>query len=434
MTHKSNMSSKVLKALTTMALALPAIQCTKGETAITNAQSDFRYTRVNEGSNHYQIDIYQVTLAMALAPNMDISVRANQDVMSGESVYAYERQDLRTVGGSPSTLVAARTYNSIQDKRSVADVTVRYFGDEYHVAIGGGASEENFYESLTAHFQLTNEFNKSNTELSWGYSVSNDSIRPSLSTYSTYLPYQRVQTRQGKLSQRFNVDLKQDLTKTTLAQAGLEFIADRGYLDDPYKIVFVNGNPMRSDPDGAGQTGPLDAFGSHFVRDRRPDCKGTLAANIKLIQHITPLNASVHLGYRFANNTWDIKSNTFTIYYYQDLGESWQVVPSFRYYTQGEAYFYSMAFDFIGNAPFPSKPINSTGPASSDYRLGKYGSLTAELKVHYKFLADQSAKLTLIAGTINRRNNFYWGRKPYPLNPDNDFKTFYFSLGLSLKF
>jgi len=130
----------------------------------------------------------------------------------------------------------------------------------------------------------------------------------------------------------------------------------------------------------------------------------------------------------------NIKSHTFNLDYYQELGSDLEVVPSVRYYTQGEAYFYAMTFDAIGTSPYPSKRITASNPVSSDYRLAKFGSFTGELKVHCKFMADKSGKLTVAIGHINRRNKFHWGRKPYPFNPDNDNKTYYGSMGLSFVF
>jgi hypothetical protein len=439
MTTKSTLSAKAVKALTTVALTLPGIQNARSEAVITKPQTDLMYTRVDEGKDHYKIDIYMAQLSIALSHNMDLSVRANEDVMSGASSFGYLPSIIRDPNGSFSELVAGRSGNSIQDKRSAADVNVRYFGDEYHVGVGGSLSEENFYESQTLHLQLTHEFNKTNSELSCGYSVSNDSIYPTPDSDTSSAPFTRLRTRQGKLTQRVNVDFKQDLGKTTTAQAGLEFIADKGYLDDPYKASVVWGVPNRFDADGGGEsvfpaflTGlPGDAA---IVRDRRPSYKGALATSIKLIQYITPLNSAVHVGYRFAQNTWSIKSHTVTLTYFQELGDDWQIIPSLRYYSQSEAYFYAMAFDFIGGAPFPSKRINNTGPASSDYRLGKFGSLGEELKILYKFMDDKSGKVTFSLGHIKRRNKYYLGRKPYPLNPDNEFRTLYGSIGLSYVF
>lgn len=446
MTTKSNLSSTALKALTTMALTLPGIHHARCETVMSKPQSDFGMTHVNEGKNHYKIDVYMAQLGIPLTPKMDLTITANQDVMTGASSFGYEPGGFRHPELQPSTLVAGRSSNSIHDHRSAGDVNVRYFGDEYHVGVGATLSEENFYESQTVHLKLTNEWNKSNTELSWGYSFSNDSIKPTIdNSQDPGFPLARVKTRQGKLTQRFTLDLRQDLTKTSLAQAGVEFTANRGYLDDPYKGSFVWGNPNREGADGGGQVylpaapfGPFDPAvfpeGLSGIRDSRPDYKGALAANIKLIQYLTPLHAALHIDYRFASSTWDVKSHTLSIDYFQELGDSWQVIPSFRYYTQSEAYFYAMAFDAVGTAPFPSKRIGSTGPASSDYRLGKFGSLTSELKVRYRFMADKSGKLTFVFGHINRRNMFYLGSKPYPINTDNDFKTYYGSLGLSFVF
>jgi hypothetical protein len=430
---QENMSTKALKTLTTLALTLPGTQMAKAEAPISKPQADFRYTRFNEGRKRYEIDVYQAQLGLALGPAMDLMVKAGQEVMSGATSVFYAPAIYTTRTASPSTLLETRSGSSIQDKRSTGDITVRFFGDDYNVAVGVGISEEDDYESQTYHAQLKNEFNKSNTELTFGFSFSNDSIKPvPLASSPTSL---RTLKRQARKGYQFQVALKQDLSTTTLVQGNLEFIGDRGFLDDPYKLVFIYGNPNRQEA-AVLQPGRGSPFAVPVTLDgdHRPAYRGTLASGIRFVQHIKPLNSSIHLGYRFVKNTWGIRSHTINLDYYQQLGDSWEVIPTFRYYTQGAAYFYAMAFDALGNAPFPSKRIGSTGPASSDYRLAKFGSITGELKLHYKFMADQSGKFTLAFGLINRRNNFYWGNKPNPLNPTNDFKTYYSSVGLSFVF
>jgi hypothetical protein len=437
MSKKSKVSSTALKTLTTIALTLPGIQIARSESVITSPQTDLRYNRYDEGKLHYKIDVYQALLAFALSPKMDMTFKANQDVMTGASSYGYGPELLADPNGSATKLVPLRSGATIVNKRSAGDVNVRYFGDDYHFDMGGGISEENFYESLTFHTQYSKDFNKSNSEVTMGYSVSNDSIKPTPNSYTALLPLIRPPTRQGKVTQRAHLDVRQDLSTTSLVQAGVEFIADKGYMNDPYKVSFVYGDPNRVNTNEflipPGVFNPYPVFAGLLI-DLRPDYKGTLATSAKFIQYISSLNSSIHLGFRFAKNTWDIKSYTFNIDYHQDVGDSWQFVPSVRYYTQSEAYFYAMTFTAQGTSPFPSKPIGNTGPASSDYRLAKFGSLTGELKVHYKFMQDQPAKLTIVGGYINRRNQYYWGKKPYPLNPDNDYKTYYGSIGISFVF
>jgi hypothetical protein len=429
MTTPKNISGKTLKSLTTLALALPGIQSTSAESLITRAKTDFRYTRYDEGKNRYKIDVYQGELMLPLGPKMDLVVKAGQDVMSGATVATYLPASFYGVD-QDLTLIPSRSGATVYDKRGTGDINVRFFGDDYNVGVGAGISEENDYESKTLHIQHQKEFNKGNTELTWGYSFSDDAIK-FVTFANTNFPA-RDTKRHAKNTHRFNVSVKQDLTTTSLVQGGIEFIADKGYMDDQYRVVLIYGDPKRAD-----QTGflPINGAPTYISHDHRPDYRGTLAGSVRFVQYITPLKASVHLGYRYVRNTWDIQSHTVNLDYHQEMGDAWEVVPSVRYYTQSAAYFYAMAFDALGNSPLAAKkPITSTSYASSDWRLAQYGSITGELKVHYKFLADQSAKFTAVVGLIDRRNSFCWGAKANPRNPTNDFKTHYMSVGLSFMF
>lgn len=437
MRTKKDISGKALKALSALALTLPGIQEAHSEAQIIKPKTDFRYTRYDEGTDRYKIDVYQAQLGIALGAKADLTVKASKDVMSGASPVFTEPANLINPNASPANLVELRSSPTIKDERNIGDINLRFFGDDYNIGFGVGVSQENDYESQTYHTQLTNEFNKGNTVLTSGYSFSNDTVRPEPFRLANIIPLERLTRRTKKVTHQFSMSLKQDLSITALIQGIVQFIADKGYLSDPYKAIFIYGNPNRS---GSSPVPPIPQFGNPFPdfitydHDKRPDYRGTLAGSLLYVQHISPLKSSLHLGYRFVKNTWNIRSHTLSADYYHPLGEAWEVIPSLRYYTQGDAYFYAMAFDALGTAPFPAKSIDSTSSASSDYRLAKFGSITAEIKFQYKFMADQSGKLTLSFGVIDRKNQYYWGRKPNPANPSNNFKTHYGSLGVSFVF
>ena len=55
--------------------------------------------------------------------------------------------------------------------------------------------------------------------------------------------------------------------------------------------------------------------------------------------------------------------------WYQNIHANLQLVPSFRYYSQGQANFYE-----------PITGLITSGERSSDFRLSPYGAVTAGLK------------------------------------------------------
>jgi hypothetical protein len=309
-------------------------------------------------------------------------------------------------------------------------VKPRFFGEDYHVGVKAGLSEESDYESKTIGIEYQKDLNKQNTALIFGYSFSNDAVKAT--EQANGLNLMRDTGRHELNTHRFSASIKQDLSTTSLAIAGIEFITDRGFLNDPYKIAFIWGNAVGLRSGAYYYLAPL--IPGTAVLDRRPKYRGTLGGNVKFIQKIVPLDSAIHFGYRYVQNTWSIKSHTFNVDYHQQFGSSFEVVPSVRYYAQTEAYFYAMAFDIVGGAPFPAKRIYGNEPASSDYRLGRYGSIAGELMFNYKFLKTQAAKFTAAFGVIDRRNRYYCGAKSYPANPDNNFKTLYGSVGLKYTF
>jgi hypothetical protein len=427
---KQNKYSFACKSLMSVAMALPGIRSAKADSVITRPQSDFLYTRYDEGRSLYQIDTYQSTLKIPLGPKMDLVVNASRDVMSGATPFYYHPANLDAPAGPVTTLSEVRSSPTIYDERSVGSFNIRFFGDDYNVSTGAGVSVEHDYESKTLNLQYQKDFNKKNTELTWGYSLSDDAVKP---IQFPLLPTGRRTNRNAKITHTFSFSLRQDLSKQSLIQGNIQFIADKGFLSDPYKMSFIKGD-ARGRP-GATALNNNGLIGQYVTAyDLRPSYRGTLATSVQFVQYVEPVDASLHLEYRYAQNTWDIRSHTFSLAYHQALGDDWEIVPNFRYYTQKEAYFYAMAFDIVGNAPFPAKFIGKQDVASSDYRLAKFGSITSELKINYKFLADKSGKMTFVIGKINRRNNYYWGKNPDPINPNNNFRAFYMSAGLGFTF
>ena len=77
------------------------------------------------------------------------------------------------------------------------------------------------------------------------------------------------------------------------------------------------------------------------------------------------MNASVEASYRFYHDSYGIIANTVGVEWFQKIGQSAVVSPSFRYYRQGAAHFYGIQFP--GDPNFD--PAHVPTYYSSDYRL-----------------------------------------------------------------
>ncbi len=136
-----------------------------------------------------------------------------------------------------------------------------------------------------------------------------------------------------------------------------------GYLSDPYKLVFFVGD------------------GTH--PDVRPQEKFQYAWLTRYVRHFEQLNsAALHADYRFYADDWGINAHTFELNWNQPLGDGWQIVPRFRYYSQDQADFYQPYFNanqLVGG----SQQANFY---SSDYRLAGFGTLTGGIKMVKEFL------------------------------------------------
>jgi hypothetical protein len=85
-------------------------------------------------------------------------------------------------------------------------------------------------------------------------------------------------------------------------------------------------------------------------------------------------SASLHADSRVAWNSWGQRSLTLELAWYQGLRDGWQLVPGLRYYSQNRARFYAPFFNADSGQYF-----------SSDYRLGGFGALSANLNLRKRF-------------------------------------------------
>jgi Protein of unknown function (DUF3570) len=291
------------------------------------------------------------------------------------------------------------------ETRKQGDFKLTYEWDEAAVDVGGGISIEPDYESRFSNLGARFDFNQKLTTLNLGLSYTNSETHAIIDHDAA--PYIKT-IRYGDLGQTkneggtlrllanrqdwaANVGLTQVLSPSALIQGNVSYSRGSGYMANPYKVVtaifldtqapdcgdiFCDGRP------GDVLTGALRSF-----LEVRPEIRNQWTLSGRYVQHINPLDAALHLDYRFATDDWGINAHTFEADWVQPLGNGWTVTPRVRYYSQDAADFYQPFFVVNQRNSGNDRTDASRLPKaySSDQRLSGYGALSGGISISKQF-------------------------------------------------
>ncbi len=303
--------------------------------------------RADIGYHYYDGGGVEVDGAMML-------VRKN---FSGKySVYGGYHHDSIS-GASPDVLAGASKYDEDRDEYTLGGT---YLRDNTLMDLSYTYSDEDDYESNMASFDVSHEAFGALTKVNIGASIGSDDVeRVDLPSFAEDLD--RYSFRAG---------ISQVITETFAMAFDYEATVEEGFLNNPYRFVFVNGVSLGS--------------GSEEYPDTRTGQAYSLKG-IKYWQH----RASTSLGYRFYRDTWDIRSSTVDLNYSQYIGNQWVVDVYGRYYTQDEADFFSDNFSTRLRYMARDKELSSF----DSFALG--GRIRYDLFKDYKMLRAASLNLAV---------------------------------------
>jgi hypothetical protein len=314
-------------------------------------------------------------------------VDVNWDTYDGTSVAFKRDARLVHVMGSASP-----------ETRRQAQAKLGYEWDDAAVNLGGGVSLEPDYLSRFINVSGRRDLNHKLTTLNWGASYTWSDIHASLeaNTAADWVAYAgKIRLNNGARTlfgargdASISVGVTQVLNKSAVLEASLGYTRSEGYLANPYKAVLL----AFDDPDQIVDSTGLRAVLLHGVLEKRPNLRSQLNGELRYVQYIDRLGASLHLDYRYYHDDWGIDAHTFDAAWYQPLGAGWLASAGVRYYSQSQANFYRPYFLF--NEAFPIKfPRNPELPPqvdfsqvpityySSDERLSGFGTLSGRLAV-----------------------------------------------------
>ncbi|MEC9359893.1 MAG: DUF3570 domain-containing protein [Pseudomonadota bacterium] len=349
-----------LAALTAAALALPAVQAS-AQFRDEAQQLSVRYSSYGEGDlpaaqpeqSRFDIDIWQLRYGTPILERSRLTIDGQYETLSGASPWFIEPDE----NGDPVQIMSGAT---IDEARGSLGLDLRSYGEGREYAVSLGGSVEDDYSSINlgidGHFELPGK----QSSLSLGIGSSRDQIEPT-DGGSTRYPQRPVS--EDKSSYDAVLGFTYILNPVTVVQTGLSLSRSSGYLSDPYKLAYV-----------AGEIRP----------DARPDARNELAWTTRLRYRITAWAGSLHLDYRYFDDSWGIRSHTVDFALHKDFGTRLSLAPHLRWYSQSQAKFYQPYF----------LAERDDGYYSSDYRLSPYGAVTVGLDLSWRF-GEQALRLSL---------------------------------------
>jgi hypothetical protein len=292
--------------------------------------------QVLEGDpRRYHVDTQQFSLDTVLGNRNTLNVNAVHEVMSGSSPWYLlpgpDHKPLEVLSGA-----------TIRDHRNAMTASLTHdSGGNDTRTFSASYSQERDYHATALGAERTLPLNSALT-LGFGGSYSHDLLRP-----TDALLFHRIERAQKNTASMFG-SLSWVLNKSAVIETGVQLNYQTGDLSDPYKLVVV---------------------GSRLDADTRPARRSEVAWLVRY-RYAVNADAALHADARMAANSWGQRSLTLELAWYQSLRDGWQLIPGVRYYTQDSARFYAPFFDDANERYF-----------SSDYRLGGFGAVAANLNV-----------------------------------------------------
>ena len=366
-----------------------------------DTRTDLGMTRIDASVLFYQEDggrvrtIEPVVAATLNASNGDVlSVKLTADTLTGATpngaapwsaaqtftTPAHAPGTTTTVTGSsggstlvtiPGTGTVVRQYTTpahqlpvdlgFRDQREAIDVGyAMQWTPDTKLSLGGGASIERDYTSLSASLGASHDFNHKNTTVSAVFNFEYDLSRPFFGTPTAFTVMNGEAKGPNESKNVYNAVLgvTQVINRRWLAQLNYSIGTTNGYQTDPYRVISV------VDPTGA----PLQ-----YLYENRPSSRVRQSVYFGNKIAVGPTFADVSA--RYYHDSWGISSITLAGSERIPLVNGFYIEPEARYYHQTAA-------NFFHNYIFASQPLPSF--ASSDSRLDRFSAVTFGAKAGIK--------------------------------------------------
>jgi hypothetical protein len=225
----------------------------------------------------------------------------------------------------------------VEDTRMGANVELYGIAGAHHLSGKLSYSTEDDYESIGMALSDGIQIGESGTTLTLGGAYTQDRIDV------IYLD-----ARESKRTIDAIVGIHQIINARTVLQANYAVGKISGFLNDPYKVVELNGI---------------------LVPERRPGDRDRQVAYVALTRSVDALRGVAEASFRRYDDSFDITGTTLSLAWFQRVGDGWIVRPRLRWHHQDAASFYDVRFS--GEPEY----------YSSDYRVSELESLSYGVKL-----------------------------------------------------
>lgn len=340
-----------LLALTTSALCLPAYSGAAKAWAEPETDSSYTFSYYDESKlpssatngqsgERYEVKSHQFHVLTPIGEKFDVGADLTYESMSGASPWYI----VPGADGKPIQIMSGAT---IDDERTAIGVKARHYRMDGRESVNLGVSKENDYRSIGGGVQTELQFDNMRRILTLGASYSYDKLDPT-DGGTTRFP-DRIRKADKDVGSAF-VGLTQVWNVQTAFAVGASYTVQDGYLSDPYKQAYVDGD---------------------VLPDSRPHTRKLWSVNAGARHYFMQADAALQVDYRHYGDSWEVASDTLEIGWHQNLPDQWRIVPSVRWYEQGRADFYRDYYT----------AERDDGDYSSDYRLSAYGAISGRLAV-----------------------------------------------------
>lgn len=280
----------------------------------------------------------------------------------GTSVSAFGNYYVDNVSSASIDVVTQSGASAYTEERTEYSVGGEYLHDKTIMSLAYTSSSESDYEAETTSFNISMDMFGDLTTVTLGYALGNDIVRKNGDP-----SFEDTIDRRN-----YRVSLSQVLTKNTIMGFIFETITDEGFLNNPYRSFRY--------ADGGG--------GYLWAPERYPRTRTSNAAALRL-RYFLPYRAAVYGGYRYFDDDWDIRANTFDVGYLQPFREDWLFDVYYRNYSQNAAFFYSDLFNSENEFIYQGR----------DKELSTFSSQTIGVGVTYEFTRNKWQVID--RGTLN---------------------------------
>ncbi len=286
--------------------------------------------------------------------------------------------------------------SGFRDQREAIDLGYStLWNPDTRVSVGGGASIERDYTSLTGSLGASHDLNHKNTTLSAAFNFEYDLSRPYFGTPAPFTVMNGDPKGPSASKEVYNAVLgaTQVMNRRWLAQLNYSLGYTEGYQTDPYRVISV-----------------VDSTGAppEYLYEKRPGSRVRQSVYFGNKIALGPTFADISA--RYYADSWGIHSVTVAAAERLPIIDGVYVEPEARYYQQTAASFFH---DYLlGNQPLPAF-------ASSDSRLGKFSAVTFGAKLGVKI--GHTGELYLQGERYDQRGAAHPSGAPGGLESENLF-------------